>query len=335
MCILRVEGGEREFYMYDRLKILALNANKELAQQIADIAGAELLPCKVTHFADNEILFEGQKSFRGDNVYIVQSTCNPVTDRLMEVLLAIDACKRASARTITCVMPYFGYARQDRKAKARQPISARLVADLLTVAGANRVVATDLHAAQLAGFFNIPVDDMSPLPLFYKYFKDLNLENVVCVSPDHGGVVRTSRLADKLNAPIAIIDKRRPAPNQAEMFGIVGDVKGKTCIIVDDIVDTAGTLCLAANKLQELGAKEVYAAITHGVLSDPAIQRIKDSCIKKLVITDSIPLSEEKKCDKIDVLGLSPMYAKIICAIEDGKSLSDVHQSLAEDALKN
>lgn len=329
--VLKEEKAKK--FMYDRLKLLALSANKELTQEIADIAGAEVLPGKVTHFADNEILFEGQKSFRGDNVYIVQSTCNPVTDRLMEVLLAIDACKRASARSITCVMPYFGYARQDRKAKARQPISAKLVADLLTTAGADRIVSTDLHASQLAGFFNIPVDDMSPLPLFYRYFKDLNLENVVCVSPDHGGVVRTSRLADKLNAPIAIIDKRRPAPNQAEMYGIVGDVKGKVCIIVDDIVDTAGTLCLAANKLQELGATKVYAAITHGVLSGPAIERLNASCIEKLVITDSIPLGD-KKCDKIDVLKLAPMYAKIICAIEDGTSLSDVHQSLQEDALK-
>ena len=320
--------------MYDRLKILALNANKELAQQIADITGAEILPSKVTHFADNEILFEGQKSFRGDNVYIVQSTCNPVTDRLMEVLLAIDACKRASAKSITCVMPYFGYARQDRKAKARQPISARLVADLLTVAGANRIVATDLHAAQLAGFFNIPVDDMSPMPLFYKYFRDLNLDNVVCVSPDHGGVVRTSRLADKLNAPIAIIDKRRPAPNQAEMFGIVGDVKDKTCIIVDDIVDTAGTLCLAANKLIELGAKRVFAAITHGILSDPACERIKESPIEKLAITDSIPLPPEKKCDKIVVLPMAPLYARIITALEEGRSLSDTHIAYANEQYK-
>ena len=318
--------------MYDRLKILALNANKELAQQIADLTGAEILPSKVIHFADNEILFEGQKSFRGDNVYIVQSTCNPVTDRLMEVLLAIDACKRASAKSITCVMPYFGYARQDRKAKARQPISARLVADLLTVAGANRIVATDLHAAQLAGFFNIPVDDMSPMPLFYKYFKDLNLENVVCVSPDHGGVVRTSRLADKLNAPIAIIDKRRPAPNQAEMFGIVGDVKDKTCIIVDDIVDTAGTLVMAIDKLYELGAKKVYAAISHGVLSRDAVQKIENSRLERLVITESIPLGE-KKSDKIDVVSLAPLFSMIIMALEDGASLHEVHQKFIKDNM--
>mgnify|MGYP003321272767 CR=1 FL=1 len=319
--------------MYNRLKIISLSANKELAKEVAAQLGVNVMDTEVIHFADGEVLFQASESFRGDNVYIIQSTCGPVNERLMEVLVCIDACKRGSAASITCVMPYFGYARQDRKAKARQPISAKLVADLLTTAGADRIVSTDLHASQLAGFFNIPVDDMSPLPLFYRYFKDLNLENVVCVSPDHGGVVRTSRLADKLNAPIAIIDKRRPAPNQAEMYGIVGDVKGKICIIVDDIVDTAGTLCLAANKLQELGATKVYAAITHGVLSGPAIERLNSSCIEKLVITDSIPLGD-KKCDKIDVLKLAPMYAKIICAIEDGKSLSDVHQSLQEDALK-
>jgi ribose-phosphate pyrophosphokinase len=318
--------------MLDRLKLIALNANKDLAEEISKIAGVEILPSKVTHFADNEILFEGGKSFRGDNVYIIQSTCNPVTDRLMEVLLCIDACKRANARSITCVMPYFGYARQDRKAKARQPISAKLVADLLTTAGANRIVASDLHAPQIAGFFNIPCDNLSPIPLFYKYFKKLNLGDVVCVSPDHGGVNRTSKLADKLKAPIAIIDKRRPRPNEAEVVGFIGDVKDKTCIIVDDIVDTAGTLCLAAQKLVESGAKEVYAAITHGVLSGPAIERINNSVIKKIVITDSIPLPEEKKSPKIDVVGFGPMLAKIICALEDGTSLSDVHRQFAEEA---
>ena len=314
--------------MYDRLKLIALNANKEMASQIAEIVGAEVLPTTVTHFADNEILFEGGKSFRGDNIYIVQSTCNPVTDRLMEVLLCIDACKRANAKSITCIMPYFGYARQDRKAKPRQPISSKLVADLLTTAGADRVVCCDLHAPQLSGFFNIPVDDISPLPLFQRYFEELGFkEDVVCVSPDHGGVTRTSHLANRLNATIAIIDKRRPAPNQAEMFGIVGDVKDKICIIRDDIVDTAGTLCLAANKLKELGAKEVYAAITHGVLSGDAIKKIEASCIKKLVITDSIPLPEEKKSSKIDVVSLSPMLAKIIVALEEGTSLYDAHRA--------
>jgi ribose-phosphate pyrophosphokinase len=232
-------------------------------------------------------------------------------------------------------MPYFGYARQDRKAKARQPITAKLVADLLTTAGCQRVVCTDLHASQIQGFFNIPVDDVSALPIFYRYFKDLNLEDVVCVSPDHGGVVRTSKLAEKLNAPIAIIDKRRPRPNEAEIFAIVGDVKGKDCIIVDDIVDTAGTLCLAANKLKELGARRVYAAISHGVLSHPAIERINASGLEKLVITDSIPLTEEKKSDKIEVLSMANLFAEIIKALEEGKSLSNVHRNFANEQYKD
>ncbi|MCQ3035872.1 MAG: ribose-phosphate pyrophosphokinase [Bacilli bacterium] len=320
--------------MYERLKLVSLTANEDMTKQIAEELGVEILPSKVTHFADGEMIFEGGKSFRGDNVYIIQSTCTPVTERLMEVLLCIDACKRASANSITCIMPYFGYSRQDRKAKARQPISAKLVADLLTTAGADKVVCTDLHASQIQGFFNIPVDDVSALPIFYRYFKDLRLPNVVCVSPDHGGVVRTSKLAEKLNVPIAIIDKRRPKPNQAEFVGIVGDVKGKTCIIVDDIVDTAGTLCLAASKLKELGAVAVYAAISHGVLSNPAIERIANSDLTKLVITDSIPLPPEKRIDKIEVLSLAPLFARIIGALEEGKSLSDVHQSFAQEQYR-
>ena len=318
--------------MNDRLKLIALNANKEMAQQIADRLGVEILPTTVTKFADGEILFEGQKSFRGDNVYIIQSTCTPVTERLMEVLICIDACKRASARTITCIMPYYGFARQDRKAKPRQPITAKLVADLLTVAGANRVVSCDLHVSQIAGFYNIPMDEVSSVPLFYKYFSSLNLENIVCVSPDHGGTTRTSRFAEKIGAPIAIIDKRRPEPNKAEMIGIVGDVKDKTCIIIDDIVDTAGTLCMAAAELKKLGAKAVYAAATHGVLSKDAVTKIKNSCIEQLVITDSIPLPEEKKCDKIVVLSLAPLLANIIQALENGTSISGALQSYADEA---
>ena len=320
--------------MNDRLKIVTLNANREMAQRIADRIGVEILPTTITHFADGEILFEGKKSFRGDNVYIIQSTCAPVNERLMEVLIAIDACKRASARSITCIMPYFGYARQDRKAKARQPISARLVADLLTTAGANRVVSCDLHVPQITGFFNIPVDEVSPIPLFYKYFTSLNLDDIVCVSPDHGGTARTYRLAEKMNAAIAIIDKRRPEPNKAEIIGIVGDVKDKNCIIVDDIVDTAGTLVMAAEKLKELGAKEVYAVSSHGVLSKNAVERINNSCIKQLVITDSIPLSPEKQSDKIIVLSLAPLLANVIKAIENGTSLSEALQAYADEAFQ-
>ena len=311
----------------NRLKLISLSANEKMTKEISEILGVEILPSHVTHFADGEMIFEGEKSFRGDNIYIIQSTCSPVTERLMEVLLCCDACKRASARSITLIMPYFGYARQDRKAKARQPISAKLVADLLTTAGANKIICTDLHASQIQGFFNIPVDDVSAMPLFFNYFSKLNLEDVVCVSPDHGGVTRTSRLAAKMNAPIAIIDKRRPEPNKAEVIGIVGDIKDKTCIIVDDIADTAGTLCAAANKLKELGAKRVFAAITHGILSRDAVTKIQYSAIEKLVITDSIPLPLEKQIDKIEVLPLAPMMANIIKALELGTSLSEAHQN--------
>ena len=315
--------------MYSRLKLVSLTANVEMTQKIAELLGVEVMPSQVLHFADGEILFEGKKSFRGDNVYIVQSTCAPVTERLMEVLLCIDACKRASAKSITCIMPYFGYCRQDRKAKPRQPISAKLVADLLTTAGADRVVCTDLHASQIQGFFNIPVDDVSAMPIFYRYISEKKLDDIVCVSPDHGGVVRTSKLAEKLNAPLAIIDKRRPKPNQAELIGIVGDVKDKNCVIVDDIVDTAGTLCLAANELKKLGAKGVYAVISHGILSKDAISKIQASGIDELIITDSIPLPEEKKIDKIKVLSLAPLFAKIIAALEDGASFSDTLERFA------
>ena len=315
----------------EKLKLIALSANIEMANDIDNFINAELLPTKVTHFADGEMIFESQKSFRGDNIYIIQSTCPPVTERLMELLLCIDACKRASAKSITCIVPYFGYARQDRKSKPRQPISAKLVADMLDTAGAEHIVCTDLHASQLVGFFSIPVDDISPIPLFYKYFQSLDLDNIVCVSPDHGGLVRTSRLAERFNAPIAVIDKRRPEPNKAEMFSIVGDVEGKTCIIVDDIVDTAGTLLLAVDKLYELGAKKVYAAISHGVLSHDAVEKINQSKLEKLIITDSIPLSEDKKSDKIDVVSLAPLFARIIIALEEGTSLHEVHQKYIQE----
>lgn len=320
--------------MHERLKLVSLTANTEMAEAIAKDIGVEILPTEVSHFADGEILFTGKKSFRGDNVYIIQSTCAPVTERLMELLLCIDACKRASARSITCVIPYFGYARQDRKAKPRQPISAKLVADMLETAGAQRIVSTDLHASQIAGFFNIPVDDVSPVTLFYRYFKDLDLGNIVCVSPDHGGLVRTSKLAEKLNAPLAIIDKRRPEPNKAEILSIVGDVKGKTCIIIDDIVDTAGTLLIAVEKLKELGAKKIYAAISHGVLSKDAVKKINESQLDKLVITDSIPLTEEKKSDKIDVVSLAPLFSKIIVSLDEGRSLFETHQEFIKEVVE-
>ncbi len=320
--------------MENRIKLISLSSNIEMTEEMAKILGIEAYPHSLVQFADGEVIFEGKESVRGCNVYIVQSTCTPVNDKLMELLLCVDACKRASAKSITCIIPYFGYSRQDRKAKARQPISAKLVADLITTAGADRVVCTDLHASQIQGFFNIPVDDVSALPVFYNYFSHLGLENITCVSPDHGGVVRTSKLAEKLNAPIAIIDKRRPEPNKAEIVGIVGDIKDRDCIIIDDICDTGGTLCLAANKIKELGAKHVYVAISHGIFSRDAIEKINASAIDKIIITDSIPLPENKKSDKIEVVTLAPLFALLVDGLEKGLPQSDIQQKYADSMYK-
>lgn len=314
--------------MKDRLKLIYLTANKNLTMDISNKIGAEIIPTDVTRFADGEISFVGEKSVRGNDVFIIQSTCAPVTERLMELLICIDACKRAGANSISCVIPYFGYCRQDRMAKPRQAITAKLVASMIENAGATRIIAMDLHATQIAGFFDIPVDNISPAPLFYKYFKKLHLDDLVFVSPDHGGLVRTGKLAEKFNAPLAIIDKRRPEPNKTELLSIIGDVKGKNCIIVDDIVDTGGTLLQAINKLYELGAKSVYAAITHGVLSSNAVDTICNSKITRLVITDSIPLAEEKKHSKIDVISLSPLFSQVLLAIEHGESVAEAINKL-------
>ena len=307
--------------------IFALTANVEMAKEISKELGIPLGQSEVVHFADGEIIVENATTVRGKNVYIIQSTCNPVTERLMELLVFIDGLKRASAKEICVVMPYYGYARQDRKAKPREPITSRLVADMLKVAGADRIIVTDLHAPQIQGFFTCPVDDLSAVPLFADFFRsELKGKDIVVVSPDHGGVTRARKLASFLNdAPIAIIDKRRPRPNVAQVMNIIGDVKGKVAIMIDDIVDTAGTLCIGAQAIKDAGATEVYAAVSHGVLSWPSIDRIKGSCLTNLVITDSIPLAPEKQTDKIKVLTIAPMIAKVIEYIEKGISLSIVH----------
>lgn len=308
--------------MNERLKIIDLGANHEMVENVAKLLNVKIVPTTISRYADGEIMFSCDESVRGDNVYIIQSTYSPVSDHLMELLLCVDACRRASAKEINCVVPYFGYSRQDRKTKPRQPISAKLVAQMIEIAGADRVISSDLHSAQIAGFFKIPVDDISPTSIFIEYFKKIGLKDIVCVSPDHGGMRRTGAFAEKLNAKIAIIDKRRPEPNKAELFSIVGDVKGKDCIIVDDIVDTAGTLLLAVDKLYELGARNVYAAVTHGVLSKDAVERIEKSQLKKLVISDSIPLSKEKKSTKIDVVSLAPLLSQILLTLEKGESVA-------------
>ncbi len=318
--------------------VFALSSSVDLAQSVCEKLGIPLGKIKVEHFADGEIIVEPQESVRGRKVFIIQSTCNPVTENLMEVLVCIDACKRASAAEINVIMPYFGYARQDRKAKPRQPITAKLVANLLEVAGANRCVCFDLHAAQIQGFFDIPNDDITAVPMLGSYFKELNLpENeVVAVSPDHGGVTRTRKVADILNAPLAIIDKRRPKPNAVEAQNVIGDVNGKICVIIDDICDTAGSLVAGCNILKEHGAKDIYVGVTHGIFSKDALEKIEDSPIKKLVITDTIPLSEEnkKKCSKIEVLSVADMTVGIILSIVKHTPVSVVYQRYQYDSFK-
>lgn len=310
--------------MKNKITVFALSASQDLAKSIAKTLGTELGKSRVHHFADGEILVEIDESVRGKDVYIVQSTSNPVTENLMEILVLTDALKRASAREITAVIPYFGYARQDRKAKPRQPITSRLVADLLSVAGVDRVVTVDLHARQIQGFFDIPVDEMEALPLLYRYFVDKNIEDICVVSPDHGGATRARKLSERLDCPIAIIDKRRPKPNVAEVMGIIGDVKGKNCILIDDMIDTAGTICAGAEVLKEKGAKDVYIACTHGVLSGPAAQRLQNCCAKEVVITDTISIPEEKKFDKLVQVTVADLLAHTIENIENDLPVSDV-----------
>ena len=310
--------------MKNNITIFALSSNQDLANSIADILGTKVGKCDVHHFADGEILVEIGESVRGKDVFIVQSTSNPVTENLMEVLVLADALKRASAKEITAVIPYFGYARQDRKAKPRQPITSRLVADLLTVAWVNRVVTVDLHARQIQGFFDIPVDEMEALPLICKYFKNQNIEDLCVVSPDHGGATRARKMSEALDCPIAIIDKRRPKPNVAEVMGIIGDVEGKNCILIDDMIDTAGTIVAGASVLKEKGAKDVYIACTHGVLSGPAVERLKDCVAKQIVITDTINIPESKKFDKLVEISVAELLAHTIESIENNLPVSDV-----------
>ncbi|WP_078593254.1 ribose-phosphate diphosphokinase [Evansella clarkii] len=306
------------------LKVFTLSSNRDLANEITDHLGIEMGKSSVSRFSDGEIQMNVEESIRGCDTYVIQSTSSPANEHIMELLIMIDALKRASAKTINVVIPYYGYARQDRKARAREPITAKLVANLLETAGATRVITLDLHATQIQGFFDIPVDQLVGVPILADYFQEKNFEDVVIVSPDHGGVVRARKMADRLKAPIAIIDKRRPKPNTAEVMNIVGNVEGKTAIIIDDIIDTAGTVTLAANAMIEKGAKEVYACCTHPVLSGPAIERIQNSKIKELVVTNSIALQEEKKIDMITQLSVGPLLAKAITHVHEQRSVSQL-----------
>lgn len=305
-----------------KLRILTGNANRELADEIAAYLGLSVGEAFVGRFNNGEIQVLVDESVRGADVFIVQPTCQPVNENLMELLIMVDAVKRASARHITAVVPYYGYARQDRKTRGREPISAKLVANLLTVAGVTRVVTMDLHAGQIQGFFDIPVDHLLGVPILADYITSKKLQDIVVVSPDLGGVTRARQMADRLHAPIAIIEKRRPAPGVAEVMNLIGSVEGKTAVIVDDIVDTAGSLSEGAAALKAHGAKEVYACCTHPVLSPPAIERIEASCIKELVVTNSIPVPPEKRTPKVKVLSVAPLFGEALIRIFGDLSVS-------------
>jgi len=309
----------------NQIKILSCNANPLLASEIARNLGCRLCDCEVGKFADGEIYTKIFESIRGADVYIVQPTSPPVNDNLMELLIMIDALKRASAGKINVVAPYFAYARQDRKARARDPISAKLVANLITCAGASRVITMDLHCPQIQGFFDIPVDNILGFPILTKYFTSelkISKENTVVVSPDIGSITRVRAFAERLEMPIAIIDKRRPKPNESEIMNIIGDVKGKNVIIADDMTDTAGTLTNAAKALKNLGANEIYACCTHAVLSGKAVERIEESPINQMVVLDTIKLDEAKMSPKIKQLSVAGIFAEAIWRIHNGQSVS-------------
>jgi len=311
------------------IKIFTGNSNPALAKDIAELLGVSVGDSVVGTFSDGEISVNINETVRGADVFVVQSTNSPVNDNLMELLIMIDAFKRASAGRITAVIPYYGYARQDRKAKARDPITAKLVADLITAAGAHRVLTMDLHAAQIQGYFNIPLDHLLGAPILSKYFIQKGFkdkEDIVVVSPDLGSVTRARNFADRLHASIAIIDKRRPRANVSEIMNVIGDVKGKTAILIDDVIDTAGTITNGANALMKLGAKEVYACCTHSVLSGPALQRINDSSIKELVMLNTVDLPEHRMSDKFTLLSVAPVFSEAIRRIFNNDSVSTMFE---------
>jgi ribose-phosphate pyrophosphokinase len=309
------------------MKLFTGNANPSLANEIADYLGISVGDAKVSHFSDGEISVAIDESVRGVDVFVVQPTCTPVNENLMELLIMIDAFRRASAARINAVIPYYGYARQDRKTRARDPITAKLVSNLIVQAGAERVVAVDLHAYQIQGFYDIPVDHLPGVATIAEYFKGIGLaENAVVLSPDVGGVTRARDLAAKLSAPLAIVDKRRPAPNVSEVMNVIGDVKDKSVIIIDDIIDTAGTITAASRVMLEKGAREVYACCTHPVMSGPAIQRLAESPIKEIVVTNTIPLPTDKKLPNMTVLSIAPLVGEAILRIHEDLSVSKLFE---------
>ncbi len=308
--------------MIGSIKLLTGTSNPNLAKEVSEYLNIPLSDAIVSRFSDGEVRVQINESMRGEDVFVIQSLCPPINESIMELLLILDAIKRASAGRITAVIPYYAYARQDRKDKPRVPISARLLADLITVAGAQRVVVVDLHSPQIQGFFNIPVDNLHALGVLYDYLKDkVDSSNTVVVSPDAGGVERARLLANKIGCPIAIIYKRRPEPNVAEVLDIIGDVKGKRAIIVDDIIDTAGTVCAASELLLSKGASRVDVVATHGLLSGPAVERLRKSPIEEVVVTNTIPV-EHKNLEKLKVVSIAPLIGEAIRRIHEGESVS-------------
>ena len=308
------------------MKILAGTSNLKLCKDIARNLKLKLVNTNIKRFPDNEIYVEINENIRGNSIFVVQSTSNPVNDNLMELLICIDALRRSSAKNITAVIPYFGYARQDRKVVPRTAISAKLVSNLITDAGANRILSVDLHAGQIQGFFDIPVDNLFATPIFARHIKkNIKTNNLICVAPDVGGVERARALSRRMNVGIAIIDKRRPTPGKSEVMNIVGNVKHKICVIIDDIIDSGGTIVNAAKALKDKGAKEIYVYITHAVLSGSAVDKIKESQIKKLIITDTIDNSKKIKISKkIEVISFAPMISEAIKRISNSTSVSSL-----------
>ena len=308
------------------IKLFSGRSNNPLAQEIAQYLGTTLEPITIKDFSDGEIYVQIQDSVRGDDVFIVQPVCSPVNENLMELLILLDAFKRASAKSITAVIPYYGYARQDRKASGREAITAKLVADLLTQAGATRVLTMDLHTGQIQGFFNILVDHIYATPVIVNHVKNIDLDGaeLVCVSPDMGGVKRTRALAKQVGAPIAIIDKRRDKHNSAVACNIIGDVKDKVCVMFDDIIDTAGTICEAARMLKEHGAKDVYVYAVHPVFSGPALKRLEEAPIKEVIVTNTIPMKDTVIPEKIKQVSVAPLLGEAISRIHDDKSVSSL-----------
>lgn len=310
--------------MSDAMKILSGSSNRLLAEEIARYLGIPLAEVELKKFKDGEISVKIGENIREVDLFIVQSTCNPANDHLIELLLLIDAALRASAKRITAVIPYFGYARQDRKVEPRVPISAKVVANMLQAAGAKRILAMELHSDQIQGFFDIPVDNLISAPITVEYFKRLNIENPVVVSPDTGGVVRARFYAKKLNAGLAIIDKRRPQANECQIMHVIGDVKGKDCILVDDMIDTAGSISGAAKALKENGAKDIYCVSTHPILSNGASIKLKNAGYKEIVLTNTIPIPDVKKLNNMTVLSVAPLLGEAIRRIHDGESVSSL-----------